>query len=86
MDILKLASEFDKLANIDSILLKKIERAKKLAEFLRKFSEVFEKSPEEAQTKFGTEMPKIVAGSLLNELELIESDIHITMKSSDSNS
>ena len=79
-DLLALAERFEKMATIDNSTLKRIERAKELADIVEEFSLVFQKSPDEAKTKYGSRTLKLIAMALTAELDFIREDIRAAMR------
>ena len=71
VDLLALAERFEKMATLDNSTLKRIERAKELADIVEEFSLVFQKSPDEAKTKYGSRTLKLIAMALTAELDFI---------------
>ena len=79
-DLLALAEKFEKMATLDNSTLKRIERAKELADIVEEFSLVFQKSPDEAKTKYGSRTLKLIAMALTAELDFIREDIRAAMR------
>lgn len=74
------ADDFVKTAKLDDMLLKRIDNASGLAKEVLEYALAYKKSPEEAHKQYGTEMLHLVARKILEDLDLIKSDIKEAMR------